>query len=70
MPKNLEGDDKRLIFTESEQRELQQIVIDWINERLAVTPHSREVQSIVRKLNINVEVSVEPDDPTLRPNLG
>lgn len=70
MPKNPEGDEKKLIFTQSEQRELQQIVIDWINERLAVTPYSEEVQSILRKLNINVEAAVEADDLTLRPNLG
>jgi hypothetical protein len=39
-------------FTESEVQALQQIVTDWMSERIVAPPYSTEVASVIRKLGV------------------
>jgi hypothetical protein len=44
-------------FTESEVQALQQIVTDWISERIVAPPYSTEVASVIRKLGVTQQAS-------------
>jgi hypothetical protein len=40
-------------FTESELQTLRDIVVDWLNEEIQIPPYSEDLESILRKLDVN-----------------
>jgi hypothetical protein len=63
-----------IAFTGPELKALQEIVTDWISERIVTPPYSEEVTSIIRKLGIPADVALpeefEAGPSPLIPNLG
>jgi hypothetical protein len=61
-------------FTGPELEALQEIVSDWISERIVTPPFSEVVTSVIRKLAIPADVALPADlragPPPLIPNLG
>jgi hypothetical protein len=63
-----------IAFTGPELEVLQNIVTDWLRERIVTPPYSEEVTSVIRKLEIPADVALPEDfeagPPPLIPNLG